>query len=462
MKYFYLAFALVCITAVAGTGRILDSAISDNAGIKYSKMQTIPTHTFIGNKTSGSSVASSMTGAEATALLSTMVGDTGTGGVAGLCPAPVAGDSTKFLGGDGAYHTVTSGVTSVNSLVGAVTLTTDNISEGSTNLYFTASRALNQALTGLSTASSTVVTATDSILVGIGNLQAQISALGTAATHAATDFVQTAVSSTISVTGAASTPALKFTGSPYSLGTATTNKPLLWMEDGAPVSTNWSTKGTYFGVNAASTFTGRLMDLQINGGTVFSVDYGNSLNAQQPGVFFRNIQDNSNAFNICGKTGLPGTSANCSSLYQGNGGSFVWYSLDASGGAFAIWSAQMAWATMTIGNSAFEQSFSSTTQPELLVVNQNWASANTSPTIGLMPKTSQTAPLLQTYQPYSTLTAPFSVTAAGFPAITPQGAGVAPTSPVDGQFALTSGHKLCVYTGSAWVNASDGSTTCTF
>lgn len=47
-------------------------------------------------------------------------------------------------------------------------------------------------------------------------------------------------------------------------------------------------------------------------------------------------------------------------------------------------------------------------------------------------------------------------------ALPAQAAGVAPTNPVTGGLALTSGFKLCVWNGSAWKNASDGSTGCTF
>ena len=44
-------------------------------------------------------------------------------------------------------------------------------------MYFTLSRVLGSLLTGLSTATNSVVLATDTILVGIGKLQSQISSL---------------------------------------------------------------------------------------------------------------------------------------------------------------------------------------------------------------------------------------------------------------------------------------------
>lgn len=60
---------------------------------------------------------------------------------------------------------------------GSSAATTDDLPEGATNLYFTTARVRATILTGLSTASSAVVAATDTILVGIGKLQAQISGL---------------------------------------------------------------------------------------------------------------------------------------------------------------------------------------------------------------------------------------------------------------------------------------------
>lgn len=56
---------------------------------------------------------------------------------------------------------------------GTSAATTTDLAEGS-NLYFTDARVRATALTGLSTATATPVTATDSVLVGVGKLQAQI------------------------------------------------------------------------------------------------------------------------------------------------------------------------------------------------------------------------------------------------------------------------------------------------
>lgn len=77
--------------------------------------------------------------------------------------------------------TGSGGVTSVNGDTGDVVLTTDNVDEGSINLYFTAARVRATVLTGISFASGIAITATDTILSAFGKLQKQISSLGTVA-----------------------------------------------------------------------------------------------------------------------------------------------------------------------------------------------------------------------------------------------------------------------------------------
>jgi hypothetical protein len=75
-----------------------------------------------------------------------------------------------------------------------------------------------------------------------------------------------------SYTSLASSPAKVFTGTWFTGGTATTTKPHFLIEPAGATSTAWSTSGTGLGVNAASGFTGRLLDLQLNGTSNFNVD----------------------------------------------------------------------------------------------------------------------------------------------------------------------------------------------
>jgi hypothetical protein len=95
--------------------------------------------------------------------------------------------------------------------------------------------------------------------------------------------VKTLTSETInSANGAASTPGLTVTGTPYTAGTATTNKPQSLFETSGATSTNWSTLGTIMGINAASGFTGDLLNLQNNAVRQLSVAAGGKFIYKMP------------------------------------------------------------------------------------------------------------------------------------------------------------------------------------
>jgi len=83
-----------------------------------------------------------------------------------------------------------------------------------------------------------------------------------------------------SVANAASAPAGSFTGTWFTTGTSTTTKPSLLVEQSGATSTGWNATGTGFGVNSASTFDGRLLDLQKNGTTVFNVLHTGALQSK--------------------------------------------------------------------------------------------------------------------------------------------------------------------------------------
>jgi len=100
----------------------------------------------------------------------------------------IAGSNTSITFDD-ALQTITiasqGNVQSVNTKTGAVVLTTTDIAEG-TNEYFTAARVRAVLLTGLSLVTNAVISATDSVLIAFGKLQAQITAnLTTLTSHVA-------------------------------------------------------------------------------------------------------------------------------------------------------------------------------------------------------------------------------------------------------------------------------------
>jgi len=83
------------------------------------------------------------------------------------------------------------------------------------------------------------------------------------------------------VPGASNVSAGLFSGTWFTTGTSTTNKPTVLIEQPGATSTGWSPAGTGFGVNSASAFVGRLLDLQKNATSRFSVDHSGMVSYTQ-------------------------------------------------------------------------------------------------------------------------------------------------------------------------------------
>lgn len=75
----------------------------------------------------------------------------------------------------------------------------------------------------------------------------------------------------VAAAGAASLPGAMVSGAWFSGGSATTTKPQFLVLGSGAATNAWSTSGTGIGVGAAAGFVGRLLDLQLNGVTVFNV-----------------------------------------------------------------------------------------------------------------------------------------------------------------------------------------------
>ena len=97
---------------------------------------------------------------------------------------------------------------------------------------------------------------------------------------------------TLTLNGAASTPPLDITGTWFTGGTATTTKPQVLIEPTGATSTAWSTSGTGFGVNAASGFAGNLLDLQVNGSRMLSVESGGSIQGPNAAFALKTVSTN--------------------------------------------------------------------------------------------------------------------------------------------------------------------------
>lgn len=77
-------------------------------GISNTELSQIATQKFKGRTTAGTGNVEDLTSTQATAILNTMVGDSGSGGTKGLVPAPTTGDATKYLRGDATWATVSN------------------------------------------------------------------------------------------------------------------------------------------------------------------------------------------------------------------------------------------------------------------------------------------------------------------------------------------------------------------
>lgn len=82
------------------------------------------------------------------------------------------------------------------------------------------------------------------------------------------------LANTFSANGALSAPAVSFTGTPITGGTATTTKPLVLVETAGATSAGWSTSGTMLGVNAPSGFAGHVFWFGVNGSQYVNMTAG--------------------------------------------------------------------------------------------------------------------------------------------------------------------------------------------
>lgn len=74
-----------------------------NGAVTNAKAANMATQTIKGRTTGGTGSPEDLTATQATAILNEFTGDAGSGGLKGLVKAPVAGDSGKFLKGDGTW-----------------------------------------------------------------------------------------------------------------------------------------------------------------------------------------------------------------------------------------------------------------------------------------------------------------------------------------------------------------------
>jgi hypothetical protein len=87
-----------------GPGNNVTVSVAIN-GLDFEKLQQISTGSFVGRVTAGTGDIEQLSAAQATSLLNAFTGDSGSGGLKGLVPAPSIGDAGKYLDGDGTFTT---------------------------------------------------------------------------------------------------------------------------------------------------------------------------------------------------------------------------------------------------------------------------------------------------------------------------------------------------------------------
>lgn len=100
--------ALTSDVTASGPGSA--AATIANDAVTNAKMANMSQATIKGRASgAGTGDPADLTGTQATAILDGFVGDSGSGGVKGLVPAPATGDASKYLKGDGTWSAVAGG-----------------------------------------------------------------------------------------------------------------------------------------------------------------------------------------------------------------------------------------------------------------------------------------------------------------------------------------------------------------
>jgi hypothetical protein len=290
----------------SGTGSFA-TTIASNV-VTNAMLATVATATFKGRTTASTGNVEDLTVTQATALLNVFGADTGSGGVKGLVPATVTGDSAKFLKGDGTWATpaggggtTTNAVTFNNAGSGAASGTTFDGSVARTISYNSiGAQPLDATLTALAGATWSAgtqvltLTATDTI-----TLKTVGSSSGNILDKAAGDALYAALA------GAT------FTGKLNTLASATGGAGLNLPHGAAPTSPVngdvWTTTtGTFWRINGA-TKTAAYTDSNITGSAgsvVASATFNNGGSGVASGTTFDGSTARTISYNTLGAAPL--------------------------------------------------------------------------------------------------------------------------------------------------------------
>lgn len=224
---------------------------------------------------------------------------------------------------------------------------------------------------------------------------------------------------TATATGAVSTSTILLTGTPYAGGGGTTNFPIMYLNvSGATAPTTFSSNGTFFGINAQSSFTGTFVDYRINGGSpVYKVDWNGQVYLNSTSQYLARVVNNlmlggmtgivfnaststfsspsantfllgvdsasptSQTLNINGVTAGTTNTAGVNWVFQGShstgnaaGGGFVWQVTPAGSSGSSVNSYVTVLQTDSTGLSTFTRSGIGSTSSDGLIIQNSTAS----------------------------------------------------------------------------------------
>ena len=246
--------------ATGPTGVVAATApIAYNSGTQ-TVSTTMATNKLLGRSTAGTGVAEEITIGSGLSLTAGTLSSTGGGGGSGTpggSTTQVQFNNAGAFGGDA--DLTWNSTTNVLGVTGDV-----NLSDGGT--YTTTLQTITP--TAARTISLPDATGTVALVAGSSGQvlwnNAGVNAGASTLTYDGS-ILTTSGRFINSYNATASSPAKAFTGTWFTGGTGTTTKPQVLIEPTGTTSTAWSTSGTGLGVNAASGFAGRLLDLQVNG-----------------------------------------------------------------------------------------------------------------------------------------------------------------------------------------------------
>jgi hypothetical protein len=240
------------VTGVTGV-----APITSTGGTAPAISTSLATNKLLGRATAGTGVAEEITLGTNLSFTGTTLNATGGSGTPGGSTTQVQFNDAGAFGGDA--DLTWNKTTNVLGITGDV-----NLSDGGT--YTTTLQTITP--TAARTISLPDATGTVALVAGSsGQLLYNNAGVNAGASTLTYDgsILTTSGRFINSYNATASSPAKLFTGTWFTGGTSTTTKPQVLIEPTGATSTAWSTNGTGLGVNAASGFTGNLLDLQVNG-----------------------------------------------------------------------------------------------------------------------------------------------------------------------------------------------------